>query len=65
MKALSLVTLLFVGLLNLSKMEESPKILTIDSVGSEVMIYVGKAGFFVLQATHMRSLQVEFVVLLI
>ncbi len=46
MKALSLVTLLFVGLLNLSKMEESPKILTIDSVGSEVMIHVGKAGFF-------------------
>ena len=46
MKALSLVTLLFVGLLNLSKMEESPKILTIDSVGSEGMIHVGKAGFF-------------------
>lgn len=46
MKALSLVTLLFVGLLNLSKMEESPKILTIDSVGSEVMVHVGKAGLF-------------------
>ena len=46
MKALSLATLLFVGLLNLSKIEESPKILTIDSVGSEVMIHVDKAGLF-------------------